>query len=255
MIKELKKTDISGLNRLAPEEWKFDYERFLNHFLEDDFFFPFVMVRDNKIIGTGNVFLKEKIGWLANIIIDKEYRCKGLGYKMTKYLTDFLQNMGCETQLLLATELGEPVYKKMGFRKLTDYQSFESVFDMKYHWNEQIRKLDASDKERVYELDLMANGENRKHLIDKFYQDGLGFFSNNELIGFYLPNFGRGLVISKEKQAGKELLRLKHSNKGKRTFIPIENQEALNFFEENGIEKGYKCSRMILGKENQWKPE
>src|SRR6056297_595841 len=115
---------------------------------------------------------------------------------MTKFLVELLENKGCETQLLIATELGEAVYKKFGFKKLTEYQSFDSKVDNDFHLSNAIRKLNLSDLETVYKLDLETNSECRTHLIDKFYNNGFGFFNDdNELSGFYLPEFGRGLVI------------------------------------------------------------
>lgn len=256
MIRELKESEIHGVNSLPPSDWKFDYEDFLKDFLTDDFFYAFVIIQDERIVGTGNVFLKGKIGWLANIIIGQNYRGKGLGHKMTKFLVDFLKEKKCETQLLIATELGEAIYQKVGFRKMTEYQCFDSELDTNYDLTNSIRKLTNSDLESVYKLDRDANGENRTHLIDKYYGNGLGYFNiDNNLLGFYLPDFGRGLVLSWDTYAGIELLKLKHSEKGKRTLLPIENQDGINLLMKNGLKQGDKCSRMILGKENNWIPK
>jgi GNAT superfamily N-acetyltransferase len=256
MIRELIESEINGLNDLPPTDWEFDYENFLKDYLTADYFYAFVMIQDEKIIGTGNVFLKASIGWLANIIVDEKYRGKGLGFKMTTFLVEFLKSKGCETQLLIATELGEPVYQKVGFRKFTDYQSFETETDYDLNSTNSIRGLEHSDLKNIYELDREANGENRTHFIDKYYETGLGYFNDeNELLGVYLPDFGRGLVLARDEQAGIELLKLKHSKKGKRTLLPIDNLAGIDFFEKMGLKKGDKCSRMILGKENKWKPE
>ncbi len=255
MIRTLKESDIIGLNSLPPASWQFEYEDFLKDFLKEDYFYAFVILEEEKIIGTGNVFLKDKVGWLANIIIDEKHRKKGLGFKMTKYLVDFLKDKGCETQLLIATELGEPVYQKIGFKKMTVYQSYETKVDEEFKYSNSIRALKDSDLEKVYQLDKDANAENRAHLIDKYYEGGLGYFTEeNELLGFYLPHFGRGLVVSVDKEVGIELLKLKHSKKGKRTLLPIENEDGIDFFKKSKLLEGEQCSRMILGKDNNWNP-
>lgn len=241
---------------LPPSDWNYDYERFIENYLKDDFFYAFIMVQDDEIIGTGNVFFKGKIGWLANIIIDEKFRGQGLGFKMTQFLVDFLSNMKCETQLLLATELGEPVYRKIGFRKITDYQCFDTDIGYDLIAANSIRKLEYPELEKIYKLDQKANGENRAHLIDKYFDTGLGYFDNNdELLGFYLPDFAQGLVLSTNRKAGNELLKLKHSKKGRRTLLPVENSDGIKFLEDIGITKGDKCARMILGKENNWNPK
>jgi len=256
MIRELKESEIKGLNNLPPADWEFDYETFVKNFFAEDFYHAFIIIQDERIVGTGNVIQKEKVGWLANIIVHEDYRGKGLGYKMTKFLVDFLNDKGCETQLLIATKLGEIVYKKVGFRKISEYQCFDSKVDKDFNYSNSFRELKNSDLESIYKLDSEANGENRTHLIDKFFRNGFGFFNNdNKLLGFFLPDFGQGLVLSRDNQAGIELLRLKHSKKGKRTLLPIENQDGINFLERIGLRKGEKSSRMILGKENKWNPK
>lgn len=255
MIKAIQKEDIFGLNFLAPIDWDFDYESFLRDFIDDDFFYAFVLIHNDKIVGTGNVFLKDKIGWLANIMVDKGTRGKGHGQKITKFLVDFLKEKNCKTQFLLATELGEHVYKKIGFKTITKYVSFDSIQDELFNAPKSIRPLKRSNFESVCKLDQEANNENRRHLIDKFYQNGMGYFDiNNELIGFYLPCFGRGLVLARNPQAGIELLNVKHVKKGTRTMLPMENIDGINYLVERGLKKGVPCKRMFLGEEKKWTP-
>ncbi|TNE53836.1 MAG: GNAT family N-acetyltransferase [Bacteroidetes bacterium] len=256
MIRKLDRSDIDGLNKFPPKSWKFDYEAFLDEFIDKEFFYAFVKIQDSKIVGTGNVFVKGHIAWLANILVDENYRGQGFGREITKFLSDFSDAQKCETQLLIATELGEPVYKKIGFKNRSEYVSFDSTQDVDFKPSTSIKKLDKSDLNRVCKLDEIANAENRTHLIEMHFENAFGYLDENEqLIGFYLPHFGRGLVIALEEQAGIELLKLKHSKKGTRTLLPIENKIALAFFEKNGFPKGDSCTRMILGKENPWAPK
>ncbi len=63
--------------------------------------------------------------WLAHIIVDPEYRKRGIGSLIVCQLLDFLKNSGCETVSLIATELGYSVYKKAGFVEQTEYAFFE----------------------------------------------------------------------------------------------------------------------------------
>ncbi len=74
-------------------------------------------------------------------------------------------------------------------------------------------------------------------------------------MGFYLRDFGRGLVLSKDTNAGIEPLKLKHSTKQKRALLPQDNSTGVEFFETNRLKKGDKYSRMIRGKENTWNPQ
>ncbi|MAX78682.1 MAG: GNAT family N-acetyltransferase [Crocinitomicaceae bacterium] len=256
MIRALTFTDIPGLNQLPPADWKFDYEDFLHQFMHEDFFYAFVLLKEGKIVGTGNVLLQEKTGWLGNIIVDQNSRGQGLGTKITQFLVDFLSDKGCETLVLIATELGEPIYRKIGFQKITDYLCFDSVSDLDYAPHPSIRPLQAADQKAVTLLDADINGENRTHLIHKFYTSGVGYFdATNTLLGFYLPHFGRGLVLSKDPKAGLELLQYKHTQQGKRTLLPVDNHEGATLLQKMGLTQGPNSCKMLLGKPNNWKPE
>ncbi|MFT4536551.1 MAG: GNAT superfamily N-acetyltransferase [Saprospiraceae bacterium] len=256
MIQILTKSDIPGLNTLPPIDWEFDFEQFLYDYIDEDYFHAFVMIQDGQIVGTGNAFMKNKVAWLANIIIDANYRRKGLGFKMTKHLVDYLISIGCETQILIASSLGKPVYNKVGFRKVSEYHCFDSDTNISFPISKPIRLLIAEDLAEVNKLDQEINSENRAHLIGKYYSNGLGYFnSENKLQGFYLPDFSRGLVLAKDKTAGIELLKLKHSKTGMRTMLPAENKEGIEFLERAGLKKGEKHVRMLLGKNNNWNPQ
>ncbi|GLR16518.1 GNAT family N-acetyltransferase [Portibacter lacus] len=256
MISAIRKSDIPGLNSLPPEDWKFDYEDFLNCFIADDFFYGFIMTQDDKIIGTGNVLIKGEIAWLANIIVLEAYRGRGLGFQITQFLVDFSIEKGCKTQLLIATQLGEHVYRKIGFRKITAYQCFDSTESKAHQLPDAIRLLALSDYDMVCAMDFQANGEDRSHLIKKFYPSGFGYFNaDHELLGCYLPDFGRGLVLSKVETAGIELLKLKHAEKDRRTMLPIENKVGIKFLAQAGLSKGSRASKMVLGEERSWHPD
>ncbi len=255
MIKAAQESDIKGLNTLSPKDWNFDYEAFLTDFMHEEYFHAFLQYEGKKIIGTGNVFIHEKIGWLANIIIDEKHRTKGNGSTMTQFLVDFLKEKKCETQVLIATKLGEPVYKKLGFKKISEYQSFESEINLNYTATDSIRGLKKSDMKNVYKLDELITGEIRPLLIEKCSKNGFGYFNDeDELQGVFLPRFGKGLVLATNKKAGQSLLKFKHSKKGRKSYIPIENTAGIAWMEHLDLKKGEPFSRMILGKKDEWKP-
>jgi GNAT superfamily N-acetyltransferase len=255
MIQEINPSQIPSLNQLPPTSWAFDYEAFLKHYLPTNFFKAFVLTKHEEIVGTGNVFFKGKIGWLANIIISKKHRQQGLGAQMTEYLVDYLDNQGCETQLLIATELGERVYQKIGFNKIGSYQGFSSNQNQAYEVGNSIKKLNQNHLQSILDLDFYVNGECRKHFLEQYYKNGFGYFNEHDLLGYYLPAFGRGLIIAQEEEAGLELLKLKHCKEGRHTMLPIDNQVGINYLEKMGIEKTRNWTRMSLGKTINWNPK
>ncbi len=255
MVRSIDKNEIKGLNSIVPVDWNFDYEDFLNTFLEADFFKAFIIKENDKIIAAGNVLLMKGIGWLGNIMVAPQHRKKGFGQTITAHMIRYLNNHACSTQLLIATAMGEPLYEKLGFKKTSEYVAFKTIHANTILLNPSIQNLGEKDLEKVCQLDQQANGEDRKHLIEMFYKNGVGYYSKtNELLGFYLPNFAKGAIIAKDENAGLVLLKIKHSEVGKISLIPIENQKAIQFLKQNGVKQGKSSSRMLLGADNQWNP-
>jgi len=254
-LRDLQREEIPFLKDFPPPDWNYDLEEFLYKYFDEDYFYAVVCTIDDEIVGVGNSFLNDQAAWLANIIVLEEYRNRGLGYQITKHLIDYNYSCNCKTQILIATELGEPVYRKLGFKKVSEYRAFESDEILQPQEDKNINKIDESCLEAIYKLDQLTTNENRGHLIRKHYHNGWIYkTTNNKIQGLYLPDFGRGLVLAKDQEAGIALLQLKHTCNGKRSVTPAENQIAIKFFSEHRFVHLYKCSRMILGKHLEWNP-
>ena len=152
--------------------------------------------------------------------------------------------------------MGERVYQKLGFRRTTTYQGYQSETDTNYNMCRNVRPLIQSDLENVLKVDKEINGEDREHFLINNYKSGFGYFDNmGELIGLYLPDFGRGLVLAKNQDAGVELLKIKHSEKGRTSYIPIENKAAIDFFINRNFNRLENFSRMSLSNDSKWNPK
>jgi GNAT superfamily N-acetyltransferase len=117
-------SDIDKISHLQPEGWSEITDAF-HFYCKHDFCNPVKMTIDNEIVGIGCSILFDKTAWLAHIIVNSDYRNRGIGYKIVNSLIEDIKTRGIETSLLIATELGEPVYIKSGFRKVSDYRYFK----------------------------------------------------------------------------------------------------------------------------------
>ena len=88
--------------------------------------FPFKASIENKIVGIGTTILHHETAWLAHIIVHPEYRNRGIGKMITQALVDHSYSKGRKTIYLIATELGLPVYRRLGFESETEYTIFKS---------------------------------------------------------------------------------------------------------------------------------
>ena len=105
-------------------------------------------------------------------------------------------------------------------------------------------------------MDTLASGENRSHLISRFWHNGIATLNAKKQInGFFLPEFSRGLVVALTEQAGQALLQLKHSRKFTKSMIPEQNKKGIEILNNLGCVKNEICTRMIRGNENIWSPQ
>jgi GNAT superfamily N-acetyltransferase len=254
-IRPLQTDDIALVKDLPPEDWKFNYQQFLQLHFGQAYFYAVVYTLSGKVVGTGNAIINGTIGWLANIIVSENHRNQGIGTAITKHLMVYLAGKNCKTQLLIATELGEPIYQKLGFVKNSTYRFFRSDRLLKSPEDTHLVKFKKSDLSEILKMDRQILGDDRAYLITRCYQDGWIYKENNKIIGYYLPNMGRGPVVATDKDIGFLLLQLKHNEPNRRTAIPRENQTAIHFLLNNDFEYFNNCARMSIGEEIAWQPE
>src|SRR6202046_5105329 len=71
--------------------------------------------RDGRVAGVGGCVRFGRTGWLGNVAVDDDVRGQGLGRARSQPAGARLQQAGVETVLLTATELGRPIYERLGF--------------------------------------------------------------------------------------------------------------------------------------------
>lgn len=246
--------ELEQIKCLQPDGWP-DITDAFRFYCDNDYCNPIKVSLDGIIVGIGNSIIFEKTAWLAHIIVSNDFRNQGIGYKIVDYLQNDIKVKGVETSLLIATELGEPVYKKAGFRKVSDYRYFKKEYDLiekKFSKNIQPYK-DAFYKDLI-KFDNYVSGENRESLLKNYLNKSFVYYDDNMIQGLFIPNLGEGPIFALTTDAGKELMRFKYSSVDKAT-IPNENQIGIEFIKELGfIETNTTGKRMILGHDIEWKP-
>ena len=256
-IREYKKTDLHILSKIFPHDWNFDFEKFVFQFCDQDFYKGFTLLVNKKVIGFGNLMIFGRHAWIGNIVVEKSYRNQGFGNKITNYLIDLGNKNRVETFNLIATEIGEYVYGKLGFENEIIYDFYKtSTQNKKFEIKYPIQKARFIDLPKIIELDYSVTGEKRNKLIEYFLSScKLMFDKNLNLKGFYIENLGNGLIISSETAFGIELLKYKLNQNGNSITIPETNIVAKEFLIQNGFKKYNSLQKMILGKSYNWKPD
>ncbi|HJX70499.1 MAG TPA: GNAT family N-acetyltransferase [Bacteroidales bacterium] len=254
-IRKIRPEDFDLVRDLPPDDWNFNYADFLKQHFHEKYFYAVVTYTAAGITGTGNAFFFGKSGWLGNIIVKSEHRKQGIGLFITGHLIRHLTKTGCETVFLLATEKGAGIYQKAGFKSVIKYRYFSSESDIPYSLPKEVRRMNHFDLEEILKLDIRVTGEDRHFLISQYYENGWVYAKDSSISGYYLPDFGRGVVIASDRKAGIEFLELKHSQKNVRSGVPVENKQAIKFFEDNKFKENPSCTRMMLGRKIDWNPQ
>lgn len=252
-ISPLTQSDIDLLPQIQPTDWN-DIRITISSYLELDYVFPFKTMIEDVLVGTGTAILHEKTGWLATIVTHSAYRNQGIGKRITEHLLAFLQSYQCEYIYLIATALGEPVYKKVGFITESHYDSYKDINLQNLAISENINLYQSAFKQAVFELDKIVSGEDRSQHLEIFLIDSFVYLQNEKVEGVYFPNLGDGLIVANTTQAGVELMK-KRFQKFNMASFPQANKAAHDFMKSHGYVSVSTHARMHFQKPMPWKPD
>lgn len=214
---------------------------------------PMKLVLQNQVIGIGNVILFQNSAWLTQIIIRSTHQNQGFGTALTQALIDLVRDKVTGISLL-ATEMGFPVYKKLGFKIQGEYSFYKwddfmaeasSLLLSPYHTDYHCAMLD---------FDRQVTGENRARLLQNYLPEAQIMVEKNKLIAMSIPSLGDGWIISKSSAIGLELMN-NHIQKNNRLVLPDDNTVAHDYLSKINKSPYRKAYRMVLGKPPAYRPE
>ncbi len=244
--------DVPVLQDLQPEGWD-NLTPIFNYYLRSDFCYPLKIVIDNKVIGTGVSIIHDDVAWLAHIIVHKDHRNKGVGQQITQHLINSIPTH-CKTIYLIATDMGEPVYKKLGFIAEADYAFLNKGSFGTFTSSDNVTPFEAKHEAEILAIDKAASGENRAMHFSGHLQDSFVYVVNDKVEGYYLPAFGNGLIVAINPTAGIEMMKLR-SKKSDTFILPKDNKAAVDCLVKNNYNLFRIAKRMRLGAEIPWQPK
>lgn len=256
-IRDLRTSDLPLIKDFAPPEWHVDLSQLFGRHFGRPYFHPLAAEVDGRTVGCAEGLLQGNAGWLGNIIVLPEFRGHGIGRALTESLVALFKRKGVQYQILVATPLGEPIYRKLGFETVSQYLFFEKQ-DAPGSLDAVpgVRPLTAVDYEDVFALDRLVTGEIRSPFLRGFLQAAWAHVdSAGQLDGYYLPQLGNGLVIARNDAAGLALMRHKHNQGPGASCVPEQNAMATAFLQGNRFGEAWRAPRMTLGPDLRWQPE
>jgi len=224
---------------------------------------PLVAVEHGRIVGTGLGSIHGRAGWIGVIFVAPELRRRGLGKALTEAVCADLESAGCVSLVLVATDLGRPVYEKLGFRVQTEYHMISGdPLDAAPTppRGTRLRQITRADLNGVAGLDRQATGEDRRALIEHFAASGwLLEGAGGELRGFLMPTVrGNGALIAPEPDDASCLLDL-HRHLAPRdghawAGLATEHEAGRRLLVDRGWFAWRTFPRMVRGEDPAWQP-
>jgi GNAT superfamily N-acetyltransferase len=204
---------------------------------------------DADIVAVGMAVHFGPTGWLGNIAVEPELRRRGYGGAMAEAAMEWLRERRVGTMLLLATELGRPVYERLGFvSEDTVYGTYLLEAGSADPRTTAAGGVEPGLVDTCLELDRMATGEDRGALLRPF----AARLREVDLEGdrgyrLALP-WGSGPIVATSRRAARALLAdLQVSEPGARVGFPDANEGAVALMKELGGTRTSEDVRMRLG--------
>jgi predicted N-acetyltransferase YhbS len=208
----------------------------------------FVGCRDGRVAAVAGCVRFGRTGWLGNVAVDDDFRGQGLGRAMSQTAVDRLRQAGVETVLLTATELGRPVYERLGFTdESVSYGIWEQrrplILDGDRSATVRPGRIDEAIKQ-----DAGATGEDRRSYLAPF-ADRIWVAAGPGAAGYWvaLP-WGGGPVIAASAASARPLIvEMIQASPGSRLAFPELNAHGAALAVSLGFHLARRVRRMRLG--------
>lgn len=130
--------NLNDICRLENQYGKEVYSReSITSMFEYDYYYTYVMLIDNKVIGYISATIIVDECNLLKVIVDKEYRKNGYGKLLLKYLIDICNKNGVDKIYLeVRTDniIAKNFYKSFGFKKESVRPGYYNGVDAEIFW-------------------------------------------------------------------------------------------------------------------------
>jgi predicted N-acetyltransferase YhbS len=222
----------------------------------------FMACLNNRVVGTTTTTVYgTDLAWIGMVLVDPEYRRRGIATQLMEAAIRSLRSQGVETIKLDATPAGRPVYAALGFTEETRIERWMGTARATGKTDFQIWRPEV--RQKVMALDRRAFGAERADLLDSLVVDSSVMpltisASDGELQGYALARRGTlacyiGPVVAKSQHTAVSLLDGMFDRlNGRDVFIDINTrfEAGAQIMGTRGFVKQRDFMRMCFGPEN-----
>jgi GNAT superfamily N-acetyltransferase len=265
-IRSLSHDDIPLAIRLKDQagwnQTEADWQRFLD--MQPDG--SFVAEWNGRAVGTTVTCVFGSVAWVAMVLVEPEYRRRGIGKALMSHALKFLDAQGVSSVRLDATALGKPLYEKLGFVMEYELSRYEGLPKPGVPANLKLGPAQGrsgpakvEDWPQVMQLDREITGADRSKFLSRLFSEEPEAIrvirSRTQIVGFLASRAGaRARQIGPclgTPEAGLTLLADAVSRyAGTCVFIdiPKQNQAAINAAKDLGLSVQRQLVRMRRGR-------
>src|SRR6266446_5459372 len=225
----MKLKDQAGWNQT-----EMDWRRFLG--MQPDG--CFVAEWDGQPVGTTVACIRGPVAWIAMVLVDPDWRRRGIGKALMSHALSFLDAQGVPSVRLDATALGKPLYEKLGFVAEYELARYEGVPQGSYETN-SVEKANAQDWPQLFQLDREITTADRSKFLTRLFserrEDVRMVRSGTEVVGFLAVRPGVrawqiGPCLATHAAGAMLLADAAHRHASGKVFIdiPVHNEAAVN---------------------------
>lgn len=221
----------------------------------------FVAEVDGTAVGTTVACLFEQIAWVAMVLVNESWRGQGIGTALVEHALNFCDAAGVCSVRLDATELGRPIYERLGFETQYALTRFAGRLPPAHVFEVAARVSAAqpADYPRLMALDRKVTNTDRSKFLGRLFAESPAnvrwMQQDQHVLGWMTVRRGRqawqlGPCLA-EAHAGEVLLKDAAARLGGESVYfdsPLENSQAIRWANSVGLSATRHFVRMYRGK-------
>jgi GNAT superfamily N-acetyltransferase len=207
---------------------------------------------DEQLVSTATLMCYGKqLAWIGMVLTRSSHRGRGFAKRLLTETIQLADEHGIVTIKLDATDQGQPLYEKLGFRGEQVVERWERAASC---WSEENSATSNSSADANFDSDIHAFGADRSTLLKKlaeisevFVRGHAFLFSRPGRTHFYL-----GPCVADSNEEVRELVRIAINAHGKSNFywdIPAANTNVVSLAHELGFVPKRRLFRMVRGQD------
>jgi predicted N-acetyltransferase YhbS len=131
----------------------------------------FVAEEGGVTVGTVTTCVFDSVGWIAMVIVSPSLRGRGIGKALMNQALHYLEEQGVRSVRLDATELGRPMYEKLGFQAQFELIRYQGIMPASRPVK-TVENAEPKDLGWILEMDLAVTASNRRKLLSELLIHG-----------------------------------------------------------------------------------